>query len=659
MHDRAIDRLFGRFRDRHDGAALAAVFDATSRELFDVACHLIRDPVEAEDLVQATFVAAIRRAREFDGRAPLRGWLYGILWREAGRARRNAARRADPDRLVERREPEPIEGLLASELPFAVQRALDELPAHYRDVLVPLLREGRAPDEIARTLRRSAGTVRSQIHRGLGELRRALPRDLVPMTGLVAVQIRGLVHVRGEVLRAAGFSPAVAAGASTLLIGSTIGGLVMSKTMFVATTAALSVAAIAWFASEGAAAREDALVASTAHTRAVDAPASAGSAVSHASLAEAAPSSARTELASDTSGAAPELALQDEIDRWLARFNEAPEDWRHGWSVAEDIAKLPPDRALAVMTAVWPKLSVPVKEQVLKPFVFGRGHVHALKLLHVAATDTELSVQSRAFAYLENYAFQDFANDYESYLSWAETYRDMPVHDVLARNATRYVHELRTLSRDELVRRLKVDERFDLDTGGLVGLDLPALMRAEGALDVLATCLESDDADAKRRALEWSKELQASESWLRTWVLPSIEAAEDTDASTVDASLRALARSDCQWAQESILTHLRRASAIEPPAEGDAESGSRRLPGTRSAASALAEIGDPAAIPALIEILVHDRSGRLNYDVGYFGLAKLTGVKWQESYDAAWWLTWWDKNSQRLPPAVRSIAIRR
>jgi len=50
MNDRALDRLFRRFRDRHDGAALAAVFDATSRELFDVACHLIRDPGEAEDL---------------------------------------------------------------------------------------------------------------------------------------------------------------------------------------------------------------------------------------------------------------------------------------------------------------------------------------------------------------------------------------------------------------------------------------------------------------------------------------------------------------------------------------------------------------------------------------------------------------------------------
>jgi hypothetical protein len=58
-------------------------------------------------------------------------------------------------------------------------------------------------------------------------------------------------------------------------------------------------------------------------------------------------------------------------------------------------------------------------------------------------------------------------------------------------------------------------------------------------------------------------------------------------------------------------------------------------------------------------VLLHDRSGRLGYDVGYFGLAKLTGVRWQKEYDGAWWLDWWEKNSRRLPPEVQAIPIRR
>jgi len=677
MNDRALDRLFRRFRDRHDGAALAAVFDATSRELFEVACHLIRDPVEAEDLVQATFLAAIRHSGDYDGSSPLKGWLYGILWREGAKVRRSAAQRADPHRLADvarhevRREPEPIEGLLALEVPAAVDRALEKLPARYREVLDPLIREGRPPEDIASALHRSPGTVRSQIHRGMERLRRVLPDDFVPVSGLVGFSIRGLSKVRGEVLQAAGFSPAAAAGASALALNATIGGLVMSKGALIAGAAALSVAAVAWFGYDRSGSGEEAALASA--PRVAEVAAGAAEPRSAATLDESSSASLRAQI--DVSGAAPAVpvSLQEEIDRWLARFNEAPEDWRHGWSVAQEIAKLPPDRALAIMTAVWPHLSVPVREQALKPFVFGSGHVHALKLLDLAAKDASLSVQGRAFTYLKAYAFQDFANDYEGYLAWAQTYRDMPLADALTQNARRFVADLRALPPAELAERIRTLENLDLDTGDPLGVDLAAVMREAGGLEAISTCLEGEDVEAKRRALDWSKTIKADETWLRTWVLPAIQDADGTDPEVVDASFRALARPDCKWAAESILEHLRRASTVEevdpallPPEASTgarpgtmAGTGARPPAGTSSAASALAEIGDPAAIPALIEILVHDRSGRMNYDVGYFGLSKLTGVTWQERYDGAWWLDWWEKNARRLPPEVQAISIRR
>ncbi|MFN0008062.1 MAG: sigma-70 family RNA polymerase sigma factor [Planctomycetota bacterium] len=680
MNDRALDRLFRRFRDRHDGAALAAVFDATSRELFEVACHLIRDPVEAEDLVQATFLAAIRHSGDYDGSSPLKGWLYGILWREGAKVRRSAAHRTDPHRLADvarhdaRREPEPIEGLLAREVPAAVDRALEKLPQRYREVLDPLIREGRPPEDIANALQRSPGTVRSQIHRGMERLRRVLPDDFVPVSGVVGFSIRGLAKVRGEVLQAAGFSPAAAAGASVLALNATIGGLVMSKGALIAGAAAVSVAAVAWFARDGSSAGGRApLEASAPRADTVASTDSSKSAASPAPLAEVDPASSRAGLEVSGGNSAVPVSLQDEIDRWLARFNEAPNDWRHGWDVAGEIAELPPNRALAIMTAVWPRLSVPVREQALKPFVFGSGHPHALKLLDLAASDASLSVQGRAFTYLKAYAFQDFAQDYEAYLAWAQTYRDMPLADALTQNATRFVADLRALPPEQLAERIRTLERLDLDTGKPLGVDLAAVMREAGGLEALSICLEGEDTEAKRRALEWSKSMQADETWLRTWVMPSIENPEGIDATIVDAGFHALARPDCKWAEESILEHLRRASTIERIDPGQASletgggmdpsgatrAGAQPLAGTRSAASALAEIGDPAAIPALIEILVHDRSGRMNYDVGYFGLAKLTGVKWQESCDGAWWLDWWEKNLRRLPPEVQAIPIRR
>ncbi len=661
MNDRALDRLFRRFAARHDGVALAAVFDATWKELFDVACHLNRDAAQAEDLVQTTFVTAIGKAKEYDGSTPLRGWLYGILWREAAKSRRESARRVDPARLSERREPEPIDGLLAREVPAAVERALGELPAQYREVLEPLLRDGRPPEEIAQRLQRSPGTIRSQIHRGLERLRRLLPRDLAPLPALIAV--RGQSQVRAEILRAAGFSPAIAAGASALILKASLGTIVMSKLTLAGLAAAL-VAAATWYAyapppARGPRAPTDA----TGGRRAHEARESASEPAPRLSTGSSDGAEAPTRVSADESvaiSATDPASPEDDVQYWLARFNVHPDDWRYGWSVTRELARLEPERALAILRGVWPHLSVPVREQALKPFVFDGGTPIALQVLHLGATDPALSVQARAFGYLRDYAFQDFANDYQAYLAWQAEFRERPVAQVLSENAKRFVGELNTLAPAALAERMRALDKLDLRAGEGAGLDLARTMRDAGALDVLATCLQRGDEDAQVRALSWSSSLKADEAWLRAWVAPRIEPTRSP--RELDATFEALSRAECRWAVPAIEDYLRRASEAPPRSEAELSSGAApavAFQSTRSAARALAEIGDPAAIPVLIETLLHDRSGRLDRDIGNGALAKLTGVTWQPGYDGEWWLRWWEKNAERLPPHVRAMNIRR
>ena len=103
------------------------------------------------------------------------------------------------------------------------------------------------------------------------------------------------------------------------------------------------------------------------------------------------------------------------------------------------------------MTGVWPHLPVPVKEQVLKPFVFDGGHPEALAMLHLAATDAALSVQQRAFSYLQSYALQDFSTDYEAYLRWYAAQEGRPLADVLTDSAQRFVRDLLALPASGLV----------------------------------------------------------------------------------------------------------------------------------------------------------------------------------------------------------------
>jgi RNA polymerase sigma factor (sigma-70 family) len=119
-----LEPLFDRFREAGDAGALAEVFDALAPDLLRLARHLVRDRGEAEDLVQATFLAAIERRASFDASRALKPWLAGILVREAARVRRARSRELDPRRLDSRDVAAPEEALAARELSDALALAL-------------------------------------------------------------------------------------------------------------------------------------------------------------------------------------------------------------------------------------------------------------------------------------------------------------------------------------------------------------------------------------------------------------------------------------------------------------------------------------------------------------------------------------------------------
>lgn len=209
--------LFRRFRERGDPAALTGVFDLAAPELLAVASHLVRDPAAAEDLVQDTFLVAIRKARRFDPRRPVLPWLLGILVRVASKHRRRAGRHLDADRVHSAAAPEASRAALDGELRAALDAALAELPPRYGEVVRAHLEGGEAPRDIAARLGRAPGTVRVQLHRGLELLRRVLPPGLA-LGALGTTGTRGLSAVRELVEREALVrGPALAASGAGVL----------------------------------------------------------------------------------------------------------------------------------------------------------------------------------------------------------------------------------------------------------------------------------------------------------------------------------------------------------------------------------------------------------------------------------------------------------
>ena len=137
-----LDRAFSRFRSTGDAAALAKVFDGAAPELLRLANHLVHDLGLAEDLVQATFLAAIESSREYDPTKPVMPWLVGILTNRVRLQRRDRVRKPDPKRLQSNCSQEPSQNAEVTELNKAVTDAIAGMPEPYRPLLMMHLRHG-------------------------------------------------------------------------------------------------------------------------------------------------------------------------------------------------------------------------------------------------------------------------------------------------------------------------------------------------------------------------------------------------------------------------------------------------------------------------------------------------------------------------------------
>jgi RNA polymerase sigma-70 factor (ECF subfamily) len=167
--------LFTRWTERLDATEFERLL-AHSGWLADLARRLVRDPAAADDLVQDTWHAALRRRGGHV--ANERGWLATLIANLArARARSENARRGrersvsvseaidGPDRLVERAEAQ--KNLLAHVL------ALDE---PYRSTLLARYAQGETSAEIARRTHVNESTVRTRIARAQEQLRERIER---------------------------------------------------------------------------------------------------------------------------------------------------------------------------------------------------------------------------------------------------------------------------------------------------------------------------------------------------------------------------------------------------------------------------------------------------------------------------------------------------
>jgi RNA polymerase sigma-70 factor (ECF subfamily) len=155
--------------------------------LYGAALRLTRNPQDAEDLVQETYLRAYRGFAGFEEGTNLRAWMYRILMNtfiNTYRKRQREPVTVGDDEiedwyLFDRLGGSGVEASAESEvlerLPDEdVQRALEALPENFRMAVLLADVEGFSYKEIAEILDIPIGTVMSRLHRGRKALQKAL-----------------------------------------------------------------------------------------------------------------------------------------------------------------------------------------------------------------------------------------------------------------------------------------------------------------------------------------------------------------------------------------------------------------------------------------------------------------------------------------------------
>lgn len=175
-----------------DMAAFEEIYQRHHRRVYSICLRMLQNAFEAEDLTQDVFIQLYRKVGSFRGDSAFTTWLHRLTVNQVLMHFRK--RNVKFEKTTEEGEtPEQI--VPGTDNPFkmqivdkmALENAIEQLPAGYKNVFVLHDVEGFEHEEVARILGCSVGTSKSQLHKARLKLRKLLKKKANPR--LVGVNI--------------------------------------------------------------------------------------------------------------------------------------------------------------------------------------------------------------------------------------------------------------------------------------------------------------------------------------------------------------------------------------------------------------------------------------------------------------------------------------
>ena len=181
----AKDVELARVAARGNMTAFEEIYKRHHRRVYSVCLRMLQNVSEAEDLTQDVFIQLYRKIGSFRGDSAFTTWLHRMTVNQVLMHFRK--RSVKYERTTEEGET-PIQMVAGTSNPermrivdkIALDNAIEQLPAGYKNVFVLHDVEGFEHVEVARILGCSVGTSKSQLHKARLKLRKLLKKKANP-----------------------------------------------------------------------------------------------------------------------------------------------------------------------------------------------------------------------------------------------------------------------------------------------------------------------------------------------------------------------------------------------------------------------------------------------------------------------------------------------
>jgi RNA polymerase sigma-70 factor (ECF subfamily) len=172
---RFLERLLQR-----EQKAWAEFFETHRDRIYSLCLRMLHNREEAEDISQEVFERAVKSIASFRGEASLKTWLYQIAHNAClthiAAAKKSGQSMSDGRWMtaLASAAPSPEQSSASGEIRAALESAVGDLEAIFREAILLREVEDQSYGEIARVTGVSVNTVKTRIHRAREQLRRRL-----------------------------------------------------------------------------------------------------------------------------------------------------------------------------------------------------------------------------------------------------------------------------------------------------------------------------------------------------------------------------------------------------------------------------------------------------------------------------------------------------